>query len=52
MAADLRHVGVTCKVTRAKVPGQRQPAVQLKLRIPKDYRDRLVIKEDDFASKL
>ncbi|MGW3185506.1 recombinase family protein [Kitasatospora sp. NPDC001119] len=52
MAADLVRVGVTCKVTRTKVPGQRQPTVHLKLRIPKDYRDRLVIKEDDFASKL
>ncbi|MFG2904934.1 recombinase family protein [Kitasatospora sp. NPDC048286] len=52
MAADLLRVGIRCEVTRTKVKGQRAPAIKLRLMIPKDYRDRLIVKEDDFASKL
>ncbi|MFJ9605295.1 recombinase family protein [Kitasatospora sp. NPDC101176] len=52
MTVDLLRVGVRCEVTRTKVKGQRAPAIKLRLKIPKDYRDRLIVKEDDFASKL
>ncbi|MGW2376889.1 recombinase family protein [Kitasatospora sp. NPDC001683] len=52
MSADLLRVGVRCEVTRIKIKGQRAPQVKLRLMIPKDYRDRLIIKEDHFASKL
>ncbi|MEU5382647.1 recombinase family protein [Kitasatospora cineracea] len=52
MAQDLLRIGVKCEVTRIKIPGQRAPEVKLKLKIPNDFRDRLVIKEDDFAPKL
>ncbi|MFJ2188103.1 recombinase family protein [Kitasatospora sp. NPDC087861] len=52
MSADLLRVGVRCEVTRTKIKGQRAPEVKLRLMIPKDYRDRLVIKEDHFAGKL
>ncbi|GAB2729784.1 recombinase family protein [Kitasatospora kifunensis] len=49
MSADLLRVGIKCEVTRTKIPRQRAPQVHLKLMIPKDVRDRLVIKPDDFA---
>ncbi|MCC9311206.1 recombinase family protein [Kitasatospora sp. RB6PN24] len=52
MAADLLRVGIKCEVTRTKVPRQRAPRVHLKLLIPKDVRQRLVIKEDDFEKPL
>lgn len=52
MAADLRRVGITCEVTRTKVKGVRAPSVHLRLKIPRDVRERLVIKNDDFAAKL
>lgn len=52
MSADLLRVGVRCEVTRTEVKGQRAPAVKLRLMIPKDYRDRLIVKEDDFVGKL
>lgn len=52
MAEDLRRVGVTCEVTRNKVKGVRAPSVHLRLKIPRDVRERLVIKGDDFATKL
>ena len=52
MAADLFRVGIRCEVTRTKVPKQRAPEVHLRLLIPKDVRERLVIKEDDFAGAL
>lgn len=52
MAVDLRRVGITCEVTRTKVKGVRAPAVHLRLKIPRDVRERLVIKADDFAAKL
>ncbi|MGW7405366.1 recombinase family protein [Streptomyces sp. NPDC054833] len=49
MAADLLRVGVRCEVTRSKVQGVRAPHIRMKLMIPKDVRDRLILKEDDFA---
>lgn len=52
MAEDLRRVGITCEVTRTKVKGQRAPDVQLRLCIPKDVQDRLVVREDAFAVDL
>ncbi|MEU7007384.1 recombinase family protein [Streptomyces sp. NPDC046332] len=52
MAGDLRRVGVTCEVTRTRVPGVRAPSVHLRLKIPRDVRERLVIKGDDFAATL
>ncbi|WP_308294651.1 recombinase family protein [Streptomyces sp. JJ66] len=52
MAEDLRRVGVTCEVSRTKVKGVRAPSVHLRLKIPRDVRERLVIKSDDFAAKL
>ncbi|WFB09609.1 recombinase family protein [Streptomyces sp. LX-29] len=51
MAADLLRVGIKCEVTRTKIPKVRAPKVHLKLIIPKDVRERLVIKEDDFAER-
>ncbi|MER6525217.1 recombinase family protein [Streptomyces sp. NPDC001508] len=52
MAEDLRRVGITCEVKRTKVKGVRAPSVHLRLKIPRDVRERLVIKSDDFAAKL
>ncbi|MFI9646146.1 recombinase family protein [Streptomyces sp. NPDC052040] len=49
MAADLLRVGVKCVVKRTRVRGVRAPHIHLKLMIPKDVRDRLIVKEDDFA---
>nr|WSY54964.1 recombinase family protein [Streptomyces sp. NBC_00886] len=49
MAADLLRVGVKCKITRTKVKGIRAPLIHMKVLIPKDVRDRLILKEDDFA---
>jgi hypothetical protein len=49
MAADLLRVGVQCVIKRTKVKGVRAPRIHMKLRIPKDVRDRLVLKQDDFA---
>ncbi|MCH5676001.1 recombinase family protein [Streptomyces gilvus] len=49
MGADLLRVGVKCKITRTKVKGVRAPHIRMKLMIPKDVRERLIIKEDDFA---
>ncbi|WP_406196396.1 recombinase family protein [Streptomyces europaeiscabiei] len=49
MAADLLRVGVKCKIKRTKVQGVRAPSIHMKLMIPRDVRDRLVLKEDDFA---
>jgi hypothetical protein len=49
MAADLLRVGVKCKIKRTTVKGVRAPRIHMKLMIPKDVRDRLILKEDDFA---
>lgn len=51
MSADLLRVGIRCYMTRTKVKGVRVPAVHLKLMIPKDVRERLIVKADDFAPK-
>lgn len=50
MAEDLLRAGITCKVTRTKIPGQRAPKVSLKITIPKDVRQRLIVRENDFAA--
>ncbi|MFJ9771977.1 recombinase family protein [Kitasatospora sp. NPDC101157] len=52
MSADLLRVGIRCEITRTKIKGQRAPEVKMKLKIPKDYRERLIVKEDHFAGKL
>jgi hypothetical protein len=52
MAADLLRVGIKCEVTRTKIPRQRAPRVHLKLLVPKDVKERLIIKEDDFEKSL
>ncbi|MFD9371479.1 recombinase family protein [Streptomyces sp. NPDC060020] len=49
MAGDLRRAGITCSVSRHKVPGVRAPEVGLKLIIPADAKERLVIKRDAFT---
>ncbi|MDL2076620.1 recombinase family protein [Streptomyces sp. GXMU-J15] len=49
---DARRVGIKCEVTRTKVKGQRAPDVSLRVLLPKDAQDRLVIKEDAFAVEL
>ncbi|MDX2676785.1 recombinase family protein [Streptomyces sp. NY05-11A] len=49
MGADLHRVGVKCTIKRTKVKGVRAPQVHMKLMIPRDVRDRLILKEDDFA---
>ncbi|MGW3092260.1 recombinase family protein [Streptomyces sp. NPDC001102] len=49
MAADLLRIGVKCKVKRTTVKGARAPRIHMKLVIPKDVRERLIIKDDDFA---
>lgn len=49
MASDLLRVGVEVIVNRTKVPRQRAPKVSLRLRIPEDVEQRLVVKGDDFA---
>jgi DNA invertase Pin-like site-specific DNA recombinase len=49
---DTRRVGIKCEVTRTKVEGQRAPDVSLRILLPKDARDRLVIKQDAFATGL
>ncbi|MGW1051526.1 hypothetical protein [Streptomyces sp. NPDC002521] len=49
MAADLLRVGVKCVIKRSKLERVRAPHIHMKLMIPKDVRDRLIMKEDDFA---
>ncbi|AKY03733.1 integrase [Streptomyces phage Lannister] len=49
MALDLIRAGITCDVTRTKVPRVRAPQVELDLDIPSDVRERLVMRRDDFA---
>jgi DNA invertase Pin-like site-specific DNA recombinase len=50
MADDLRKAGITCIITRTKIPRQRSPEVRMSLRIPKDVRARLVQRQDDFEN--
>lgn len=49
MTSDLLRAGIECEVTRTKVPKVRAPKVNLKLKIPKDVRQRLIVHQDDFA---
>ncbi|MER6468635.1 recombinase family protein [Streptomyces collinus] len=49
MSADLLRVGVKCVIKRSKVKGVRAPHIHMKLMIPRDVRDRLILKGDDFA---
>lgn len=49
MASDLLRVGVKCEIRRTKVRGVRAPHIHMKLVIPKDVRERLILKEDDFT---
>lgn len=49
MADDLVRAGIDCLVTRTKVPGARAPQVSLRLRLPEDVQDRLLLREDEFA---
>ncbi|QAY17731.1 serine integrase [Streptomyces phage Asten] len=49
MSLDLLRAGIKVQVTRTKVPKVRAPEVHLKLMIPKDVRQRLVIRPDDFG---
>jgi DNA-directed RNA polymerase subunit RPC12/RpoP len=49
MTHDLLRVGVVCEVSREKIPKVRAPRVQLRLIIPEDVRDRLLLREDSFA---
>ncbi|MGW3816615.1 hypothetical protein [Streptomyces sp. NPDC005046] len=51
MSADLFRVGVKCKIKRARVQGVPAPHIHMKLMIPKDVRDRLILKEDDFTEE-
>ncbi|WP_405799518.1 recombinase family protein [Streptomyces sp. NBC_01506] len=51
MSADLLRVGIKCEVTRTKMPKVRAPKVHLKLIIPADVRERLVVREDEFADQ-
>jgi DNA invertase Pin-like site-specific DNA recombinase len=48
MAEDLRRVHITAEITREKVKGQRAPDVHMRLRIPRDVQERLVVREDAF----
>ncbi|MFF3123570.1 recombinase family protein [Streptomyces sp. NPDC057908] len=49
---DLRRVGIRCEVTRQKIKGQRAPDVALRVLIPKDVQERLIIREDAFVVEL
>lgn len=49
MATDLLRIGVKCKITRTKVQGVRAPHIRMKLMIPKDVRNHLILKKNDFA---
>ncbi|MFD8720688.1 hypothetical protein ACFV2H_22540 [Streptomyces sp. NPDC059629] len=42
-------VSICCKITRTKVKGVRAPHIHMELMIPRDVRERLIIKADDFA---
>lgn len=48
MADDLRRAGVTCQVSRTKIPKTRAPKVELELNIPPNAVERLIIKQDAF----
>ncbi|MFE7238938.1 recombinase family protein [Streptomyces sp. NPDC057580] len=48
MADDLRRAGVTCQVSRTKIPRTRAPEVELELSIPPDAAERLIVKQEAF----
>ncbi|MFI8289939.1 recombinase family protein [Streptomyces sp. NPDC085614] len=48
MADDLRRAGVTCRVSRTKIPGTRAPAIELQLSVPADVEERLIIRRAAF----
>ncbi|MER7463584.1 recombinase family protein [Streptomyces sp. NPDC097981] len=52
MASDLVRAGITCKVTRSKIPKVRAPRIRMELVIPDDARQRLVVVRDEFAAGL
>ncbi|MFE2262782.1 recombinase family protein [Streptomyces griseosporeus] len=49
MEDDLYRVGVKCRIKRTREKGVRAPRIHMKLMIPKDVRDRLIVKRNDFA---
>ncbi|MEU8844444.1 recombinase family protein [Streptomyces roseus] len=49
MASDLVRAGITCKVTRSKIPRVRSPRIDMELVMPGDARQRLVVVSDEFA---
>ncbi|QES50185.1 recombinase family protein [Streptomyces venezuelae] len=49
MTDDLRRAGITCRVSRTKIPRTRAPEVELELSVPPDAEERLIIKQDAFA---
>lgn len=54
MAEDLRRIGALALVTRRRPSRQRgnEPEVTMKVRIPKDYAERLPMKTDVFSASL
>ncbi|MFJ4780676.1 recombinase family protein [Streptomyces sp. NPDC088762] len=48
MADDLRRAGVTCRISRTKIPRTRAPEIELELRIPPDAEERLIVKREVF----
>ncbi len=52
MAADLLRIGVKCMIKRTKVKGVRAPKVDMKLVIPTDVRERLLVKQDPFTEAI
>ncbi|WP_432753290.1 recombinase family protein [Streptomyces sp. JL2001] len=48
MTEDLRRAGVTCRVSRTKIPGTRAPEIELRLDVPADVEERLIIKQAAF----
>ncbi|MDQ0601765.1 hypothetical protein QF037_006110 [Streptomyces canus] len=49
MSADLLRAGVQCEVERIKVKGVRTPHISMRLMIPKDVQQRLVLKVNAFT---
>lgn len=52
MEEDLARVGVEVHVKRTKIPGKRQPEVALRMVLPEDLGNLLVVKRDEFANEL
>ncbi|MFF3252131.1 recombinase family protein [Actinacidiphila glaucinigra] len=49
MACDLLRAGITCRVSRTKVPGRRAPQIHMALLVPRNVCDALVVTRDEFA---